>query len=62
MPLDPLAIATRLSTIFEHLNIRYAIGGAVASTLLGEPRATHDLDVVASIDAQTVDSLITAPS
>jgi hypothetical protein len=49
MPLDPLTVAIALAAVFERLQIRYAIGGAVASTILGEPRATLDLDLVVDI-------------
>ncbi|HUP90461.1 MAG TPA: hypothetical protein VM100_13975 [Longimicrobiales bacterium] len=35
--------------------IDYMITGSVASSLQGEPRSTHDLDVVAEISAEQVD-------
>ena len=60
MAIDPLAVAGLLASILEHLNIAYAIGGAVASTLLGEPRATHDLDIVAAITPSTIEPLLAA--
>lgn len=60
MALDPLVVATLLASIFDRLHITYALGGAVASTLLGEPRATHDLDVVADVGPATIDALLGA--
>ena len=48
-PIDPLGVATRIAAILEKLHIRYVIGGSVASSVLGEPRSTLDLDVM--IDA-----------
>ncbi len=39
-------IAVRLGRVFDTLNIRYLIGGSVASSLVGEPRATNDLDLL----------------
>ena len=29
------------------LNVRYMIGGSVAAILFGEPRLTHDIDLIA---------------
>ncbi len=49
MARDPIAIALLTAEVLDRLGIRYAVGGAVASTLLGEPRATEDLDLVAEI-------------
>jgi hypothetical protein len=37
-PIDPLAVAAHLAAILDRLNIRYVIGGSVASSVLGEPR------------------------
>ncbi|CAN5432251.1 hypothetical protein BH24GEM3_BH24GEM3_10500 [soil metagenome] len=33
------------------------ITGSIASSLQGEPRATHDIDLVVSIDASAIDAL-----
>ena len=60
MAIDPLAVAELLASILDRLQIAYAIGGAVASTLLGEPRATHDLDVVAAVGLATIEPLLAA--
>jgi len=35
----------------ERLGIRYFVTGSVAATLYGEPRATHDIDLVAILTA-----------
>lgn len=48
-PIDPLAIAALVASVLEEQGIRYVIGGSVASSLVGEPRTTLDLDVM--IDA-----------
>lgn len=45
-PIDPLAIAALVASILEEQGIRYVIGGSVASSLIGEPRTTLDLDVI----------------
>ncbi len=60
MAIDPLAVAELLASILDRLQIAYAVGGAVASTLLGEPRATHDLDVVAAVGPATIEPLLAA--
>lgn len=44
-PLDePLAVALLVAAALEACAIPYAIGGSVASSILGEPRSTLDLD------------------
>ena len=34
----------------EHSNFEYMVTGSVASTLYGEPRLTHDVDLVIVLD------------
>lgn len=55
---DPISVALIVATIFDELGIRYAIGGALASSVYGEPRATEDLDIVADVTRANVDSLL----
>jgi hypothetical protein len=52
--LDPLAIAGRVAAAFERLGVRYLLGGSLASTAMGEPRATLDVDMVADLGPETV--------
>jgi len=40
--------------------VRYLLGGSLASTALGEPRATLDVDMVADLDADNVSAWLTA--
>lgn len=42
----------------DALSIRYAIGGSVASSLYGEPRSTHDIDILLQLGAGDVDTLV----
>ena len=35
----------------EETGVEYMVTGSVASSLQGEPRATHDIDVVVSVSA-----------
>jgi hypothetical protein len=46
---DPLAAAAAVARALEELGVRYAVGGSIASSLYGIPRATQDADIVASI-------------
>ncbi|MCB0284148.1 MAG: hypothetical protein H6627_12820 [Calditrichae bacterium] len=38
----------------EKLNITYFITGSIASTIQGEPRATHDIDLVVNINTSQI--------
>ncbi len=49
--LDPLAITALVTRALESLEILYAIGGSVASSLHGEPRFTRDADILADLQA-----------
>lgn len=42
-------IAARLGAALDELGIPYFVGGSVASSLQGEPRATNDIDVVVDL-------------
>lgn len=46
----PLALVSRLAAILDELDISYALGGSVASSFFGEPRATADVDLAISVD------------
>jgi hypothetical protein len=48
---DELAAAVQaLAAAFDVLGVTWAIGGSIASVFHGEPRATNDVDVVATLD------------
>lgn len=55
---DPLSVVNILTNIFEKLSIKYLIGGSLASSLYGIPRATQDVDVVADIRIAQVNTII----
>ena len=48
-PADPIKIVNQFIRILEALGIRYMIGGSLASSLYGVPRATQDVDVVVEL-------------
>ena len=59
-PIDPLAVAAHVAAILDRLGIRYVIGGSVASSVLGEPRSTLDLDVMIDAGGEDVRRLARA--
>lgn len=62
MTLDdsPLAIVAEVATIFDRLGIAYVVGGSIASSFYGIPRATQDADLVAALSEQNVTNLVSA--
>ncbi|MEX2529437.1 MAG: nucleotidyl transferase AbiEii/AbiGii toxin family protein [Gemmatimonadota bacterium] len=44
----------------EDAEVRYALGGSIASMVYGEPRATLDIDVVVTLDASTAERIVEA--
>jgi hypothetical protein len=60
MPSDPLGVALQVARILESLDVPYAVGGAVASALLGEPRTTDDIDIVADLGPEHAEPLVAA--
>jgi hypothetical protein len=57
---SPAELLRFVVDVLDAADIEYMITGSVASSLQGEPRATHDLDVVAAIEASKVHTLIVA--
>ena len=54
---EPIQVAYEFARVLEHIGIPYLVGGSVASTFHGEPRATIDVDFVMHLDADQVPSL-----
>jgi hypothetical protein len=57
---EPLLVVARLARAFDDLAIRYVVGGSLASSLHGVPRATQDVDLVAEIGLPHVEALTNA--
>jgi len=55
---EVLDVALRVAATFERLDIPYLVGGSLASSLHGLPRATQDVDFVADLEADDVDRFI----
>lgn len=53
-------LAVSMGATFDRLGIPYVIGGSMASSLVGEPRATADLDVAVRIRSADLDALLAA--
>ncbi|MEQ1632415.1 MAG: hypothetical protein ABL997_08585 [Planctomycetota bacterium] len=47
---DAIAAATSLARSFEQFQVRYVLGGSMASTSYGEPRSTLDADFAADLN------------
>ena len=47
--LNPLDVALRVAAALEAVGCEYFVGGSVASSLQGEPRATNDIDIVVAL-------------
>ncbi len=46
---EPIAVTLQVVDVLEQLDVPYAIGGSLASTLHGVMRATLDADLVAAL-------------
>jgi len=55
---DPFALLERMVAILDEVGVRYAVGGSVASSVLGEPRSTVDLDLAVDIQSSQLERLI----
>jgi len=47
---EPVQVTRQIAETFEALGIKYLVGGSLASSLHGIPRATQDVDIVADIE------------
>jgi len=54
MLLEPALITARVTGVLEKLQVRYLIGGSLASTLHGMVRTTQDSDIVAEMRPEHV--------
>lgn len=60
MASDPLQVVAALARVFDALQVRYLVGGSIASSFYGIPRATQDVDLVAEIGPAHVEAISTA--
>jgi len=57
---EPVHVVAKLARVFDTLGIRYVVGGSLASSVYGIPRATQDVDLVADLQLTHVDSVMSA--
>lgn len=55
---EPLQLALRVLRILEDLGVDAWIGGSLASSIFGIPRATQDADIIADLPLETAHSLV----
>lgn len=61
-PVDPIAVALTVAEVLETLGIAHTVGGSIASSIAGEPRATIDIDIVAALSDADVPRVVSALS
>ncbi len=54
----PFDLVRQMVEILDDLGVPYALGGSMASSLLGEPRSTVDVDMAVRLDETTGDALL----
>jgi hypothetical protein len=57
---EPIAVTLRVVAELDRLGIRYLVGGSIASSVHGRPRATQDVDLVADLVERHVPQLVAA--
>ncbi len=55
---DVLGVALDVAGRLERVQVPYVIGGSLASSVHGEPRATMDVDVVADVRPESIARLV----
>ena len=57
---EPIEVTLIVTSIFKQLDVRYIIGGSLASTLDGMVRTTQDSDVIAEMRSEHIQPFIAA--
>jgi len=60
LPSEAIEVLHVLVDVLEMLRIPYAVGGSLASGAYGEPRSTHDIDVLIALSPDQVAPLAAA--
>ena len=55
---DPLEVTVRVIRALERVGAQYLVGGSLASSLHGVPRATQDIDIVVDLSPTHIPALI----
>jgi hypothetical protein len=59
-PIDPIGVALHITRLLDNLGIANTIGGSIAASFAGEPRASLDIDIVAALEEQRLRELVAA--
>lgn len=52
--MTPLDLVVGIGSILDRLNIEWVLGGSLASSIVGEPRSTLDIDVAVLLDRRQI--------
>ena len=58
MTKGPLELVGQVAEMLDELGIAYALGGSLASSLVGEPRSTVDVDIAIKLENQSGAALL----
>ena len=53
---EPILVVARIVATLDELAIPYVVGGSLASSVYGIPRATQDVDLVADLKLEQVEA------
>ncbi len=57
---EPIEVTLAVVEALERLGLRYLVGGSMASSVHGVPRATQDIDLLVELPGRSVDGLVSA--
>jgi len=60
LAMNPVDVALIVARALDACRLPYVVGGSLASSVSGEPRATLDIDLMIDISAASIDGLISA--
>ncbi len=58
--MTPLDLVVQIGAILDDVGLDWVLGGSLASSLVGEPRATLDIDVAVVLERRNVEALVAA--
>ena len=58
MPSDPIRVLLHVTGLLERIGTPYLLGGSLASSMLGEPRSTVDIDIAIVLRSADVPVLV----
>ena len=58
MPSDPIRVLLQVAELLDRIGTPYLLGGSLASSMLGEPRSTVDIDIAIVLRSADVPVLV----